>query len=59
MTEKELQEEYKKMSNTSREAVEEVIELDEQNLIDHAEQLFLEGKVDSAYVDYPAIDNSS
>lgn len=31
---------------------EEEIELEEENLIDHAEQLFLSGQVDAHYVDY-------
>lgn len=31
---------------------EEEIELQEDNLIDHAEQLFLSGQVDSHYVNY-------
>jgi hypothetical protein len=38
---------------------EEEIELQEQDLIDHAEQLFLEGKVDPNYVNYKEIDNNS
>ncbi len=37
---------------------EEEIELQEQDLIDHAEQLFLEGKVDANYINYKEIDNN-
>lgn len=33
--------------------------MEEESLIDHAEQLFLEGKVDRNYINYKEIDNNS